>query len=84
MIIGWIGVLITTLILAIMGTDVSVGVWIGLSMIAMVFLMIADVPAVFLADKFAAKIPTKFVHRVAAALFLALGLATLLSDFELF
>jgi len=47
-------------------------------------MLIADVPAVFLADKFAAKIPTKFVHRVAAALFLALGLATLLSDFKLF
>lgn len=47
-------------------------------------MLIADVPAVFLADKFATKIPTKFVHRVAAALFLALGLATLLSDFKLF
>lgn len=41
-------------------------------------MLIADVPAVFVGDKFAAKIPMKLVHTVAAAIFALLGLATLL------
>jgi len=41
-------------------------------------MLIADVPAVFAGDKLAAKIPLKVVHGVAAAMFAALGLATLL------
>jgi Ca2+/H+ antiporter, TMEM165/GDT1 family len=47
-------------------------------------MLIADVPAVFLGDKFAAKISMKWVHGIAAAIFLLLGIATLLglgSDF---
>jgi len=41
-------------------------------------MLIADVPAVFAGDKLAAKIPLKLVHGIAAAMFAALGLATLL------
>lgn len=41
-------------------------------------MLIADVPAVILGDRFAAKIPMKWVHRVAAAIFAVLGLVTLL------
>lgn len=41
-------------------------------------MLIADVPAVFAGDKLAAKIPMKLVHGVAAAMFAAMGVATLL------
>lgn len=41
-------------------------------------MLIADVPAVFVGDKLAAKIPMKLVHSVAAAIFALLGVATLL------
>jgi putative Ca2+/H+ antiporter (TMEM165/GDT1 family) len=41
-------------------------------------MLIADVPAVFIGDKLAQKIPVKLVHIVAAALFALLGIATLL------
>lgn len=41
-------------------------------------MLIADVPAVFVGDKLAARIPMKLVHTVAAALFALLGAATLL------
>ncbi|HEX5806533.1 MAG TPA: TMEM165/GDT1 family protein [Macromonas sp.] len=41
-------------------------------------MLIADVPAVFVGDKLAAKIPMRLVHGVAAAVFAALGVATLL------
>jgi len=41
-------------------------------------MLIADVPAVFIGDKLAAKIPMKLVHSVAAAIFALLGAATLL------
>ncbi|MCX7171917.1 MAG: TMEM165/GDT1 family protein [Proteobacteria bacterium] len=41
-------------------------------------MMIADVPAVFLGDRFAQKIPIRAVHLIAAALFAMLGLAALL------
>ena len=41
-------------------------------------MLIADVPAVFAGDKLAAKIPLRLVHGIAAAMFAALGLATLL------
>ena len=40
-------------------------------------MLIADVPAVFIGDKLAQKIPMKIVHGVAAAIFAALGVATL-------
>ena len=41
-------------------------------------MLIADVPAVFVGDRFAKKIPMKLVHSIAAALFAAMGLGTLL------
>lgn len=41
-------------------------------------MLIADVPAVFAGDKLAARIPMRLVHMIAAAIFAALGLATLL------
>jgi putative Ca2+/H+ antiporter (TMEM165/GDT1 family) len=41
-------------------------------------MLIADVPAVFIGDRFAARIPMKLVHGIAAAMFAAMGLATLL------
>lgn len=40
-------------------------------------MLIADVPAVFLGDKFAAKVPIQWVHRIVAVIFLLLGLVTL-------
>ena len=40
-------------------------------------MLIADVPAVFVGDKLAHKIPMKLVHMVAAAIFAMLGVATL-------
>jgi putative Ca2+/H+ antiporter (TMEM165/GDT1 family) len=47
-------------------------------------MLIADVPAVFLGDQLSARIPMRVVHGVAAAIFAALGVATLLvADFRL-
>jgi Ca2+/H+ antiporter, TMEM165/GDT1 family len=40
-------------------------------------MLIADVPAVFVGNKLAAKIPMKLVHSIAAVVFALLGLATL-------
>lgn len=40
-------------------------------------MLLADVPAVFVGDKLAAKIPMKLVHSIAAAIFALLGVATL-------
>lgn len=41
-------------------------------------MLIADVPAVFMGDKLANKIPMKLVHSIAAGVFAVLGVATLL------
>jgi putative Ca2+/H+ antiporter (TMEM165/GDT1 family) len=41
-------------------------------------MLIADVPAVFVGDKLADKIPMRLVHAVASGIFALLGLATLL------
>ncbi|MEP6701817.1 MAG: TMEM165/GDT1 family protein [Betaproteobacteria bacterium] len=41
-------------------------------------MLIADVPAVFAGKQLATKIPMKLVHAIAAAIFVLLGLATLL------
>jgi putative Ca2+/H+ antiporter (TMEM165/GDT1 family) len=41
-------------------------------------MLIADVPAVFVGDKLAAKIPMKLVHSIAAGVFALLGAATLM------
>jgi len=40
-------------------------------------MLLADVPAVFVGNKFAAKIPMKLVHSIAAAIFAVMGLLTL-------
>lgn len=41
-------------------------------------MLIADVPAVFVGDKLASRMPMKLVHSIAAAIFALLGVATLL------
>tara|TARA_R110001599_G_scaffold353591_1_gene594146 strand:- start:38055 stop:38633 length:579 start_codon:yes stop_codon:yes gene_type:complete len=41
-------------------------------------MLIADVPAVFVGDKLASRIPMKVVHSIAAGIFALLGIATLL------
>jgi len=41
-------------------------------------MLLADVPAVFAGEKLAKKIPMRLVHSIAAAIFAAIGLATLL------
>lgn len=41
-------------------------------------MLIADVPAVFVGDRLANRIPMRLVHGIAAAIFAALGVATLL------
>ena len=41
-------------------------------------MLIADVPAVFVGDKLASRIPMRLVHSIAAAIFALLGVATLL------
>lgn len=41
-------------------------------------MMLANVPAVIMGDKIADKMPVKLVHRIAAAIFAVLGVATLL------
>ena len=41
-------------------------------------MMIANVPAVLLGDRIANRMPVKLVHRIAAAIFAILGIATLL------
>jgi putative Ca2+/H+ antiporter (TMEM165/GDT1 family) len=45
-------------------------------------MLIADVPAVFVGGKLAARIPMKLVHGIAAAIFAVLGFATLLGVAE--
>ena len=41
-------------------------------------MLIADVPAVFIANRYSAKIPLRLVHSIAAAIFAAMGVLTLL------
>ena len=47
-------------------------------------MLIADVPAVFVGNKFAAKIPMKLVHTIAAGIFAVMGLLTLFRVEKLF
>jgi putative Ca2+/H+ antiporter (TMEM165/GDT1 family) len=42
-------------------------------------MMLANAPAVLLGDKFANKMPIALVHKIAAAIFLALGVLALLN-----
>jgi putative Ca2+/H+ antiporter (TMEM165/GDT1 family) len=47
-------------------------------------MMIANVPAVFLGDRIAHRMPVRLVHSIAAAIFAVLGIATLLGAGERF
>ena len=47
-------------------------------------MLIADVPAVFVGNKFAEKIPMKLVHSIAASIFAVMGVLTLLKVEKLF
>jgi putative Ca2+/H+ antiporter (TMEM165/GDT1 family) len=47
-------------------------------------MMLANVPAVFLGDRLAGRLPVRLVHLVAAAIFAALGVLTLLGAGERF
>jgi putative Ca2+/H+ antiporter (TMEM165/GDT1 family) len=47
-------------------------------------MLIADVPAVFVGNKFAEKIPMKLVHSIAAAIFAVMGVLTLFKFDRLF
>ena len=47
-------------------------------------MLIADVPAVFIGNKFAAKIPMRLVHSIAAAIFAVMGVLTLVGVDSLF
>jgi putative Ca2+/H+ antiporter (TMEM165/GDT1 family) len=47
-------------------------------------MLVADVPAVFVGNKFADKIPMKLVHAIAAAIFAIMGVLTLLKAEKLF
>ena len=47
-------------------------------------MMLANVPAVYLGERIAGKVPLRLVHGVAAAIFAALGIATLLGAGERF
>jgi Ca2+/H+ antiporter, TMEM165/GDT1 family len=47
-------------------------------------MLIADVPAVFIGDKLAKKVPMRLVHAIAAAIFALLGVLTLLNVGKLF
>ena len=47
-------------------------------------MLVADVPAVFIGNKFATKIPMKLVHSIAAGIFALMGVLTLLQVEKLF
>ena len=47
-------------------------------------MLVADVPAVFIGNKFAARIPMRLVHSIAAGIFAVMGLLTLLQVEKLF
>ncbi len=47
-------------------------------------MLIADVPAVFIGNKFASRIPMKLVHTIAAGIFAVMGVLTLLKVDSLF
>lgn len=47
-------------------------------------MLIADIPAVFVGDKLAQKVPMKVVHGIAAAIFAVLGVLTLFNVGKLF
>ena len=62
--LGVFGVTLVTFLLAEMGTTLG--------------MLIADVPAVFVGDRFSRKIPMKLMHAIAAAMFAVMGVLALL------
>ena len=65
----------TQIATVIMAAQFSSAIWVVMG--TTLGMLIADVPAVFLGNKFAAKIPMKWVHGIAAAIFALLGVLTL-------
>jgi len=47
-------------------------------------MLLADVPAVFVGNKFSARIPMKLVHSIAAGIFAVMGLLTIFQVDKLF
>lgn len=47
-------------------------------------MLIADVPAAFVGDRFSKKIPMKLVHSIAAAMFAIMGMLALLKVYAWF
>ena len=47
-------------------------------------MLLADVPVVFIGDRLAKRVPMRLVHGVAAAIFAALGVLTLLNVGKMF
>lgn len=45
-------------------------------------MLLADVPAVFVGDRMSKRLPMRWIHGIAAALFAVLGVITLLADVE--
>ena len=45
-------------------------------------MMIANVPAIYLGDKFAERLPIRLIHLIAALVFVVLGVLTLLGAGE--
>jgi len=90
---GVFGATLVTFFLAEMGDKTQVAtvalaahygtpLWVVLG--TTVGMLLADVPAVFVGQKFAAVIPMKLVHRMAAAVFALIGVLTLLGIDRLF
>ena len=84
--LGVFGATLITFFLAEMGdktqlATVAMAAHYGSSLVVVVGttlgMLIADVPAVFVGDRFAHRIPMRLVHGIAAAMFAFLGLATL-------
>ena len=85
--LGVFGATLVTFFLAEMGdktqiATVAMAVHYGAPLLVVIGttagMLIADVPAVFVGDRLAARIPMRLVHAIAAAIFAALGVATLL------
>ena len=85
--LGVFGATLVTFFLAEMGdktqiATVAMAVHYGAPLLVVIGttagMLIADVPAVFVGDQLAARIPMRLVHAIAAAIFAALGVATLL------
>ena len=78
---GVFGITLVTFFLAEMGDKTQIAT-VGLAAIAVVFgttlgMLIADVPAIFLGDTLARKLPIRLIHIACAVLFFALGAVAL-------